>query len=295
MKGDGMMARKPVTQRLLFRMPIRLAPRRFFRRLRMLCDHCVYAGSVLNHPLAYTAAEHRLPLIRRMPGVDMQLQQNQVINLRLAAQKLDGLLIRPGEIFSFWRTVGRPSSGKGYRPGLCLRNSSLSSDTGGGLYQMGNLLFWMFLHTPLDIVERHHHSFDFFPDDNRVVPFGTGVSLTYNFMDLRVFNGTSVTYQLHVWLDGESLRGRLFSDRKTPFAYHLFEREARFVRLEDGIHRQNRICRDTIDNATGMVITSEQLMRNDSLVRYEVDDARLSPPGSLTNPENARSPSPGNN
>lgn len=293
MKGDGMIARQPVAQRLPFRMPICLAQRRLFRRLRMLCDHRVYAGYVLNHPLAHTAAEYRLPLIR-LPGMDMHRPQAGEIHLRPAVQKLDGLVIRPGETFSFWRTVGRPDSGKCFRPKAFRRNVPLSSVTGGNLCQMGSLLFWMFLHTPLDIVESHCQSSDFSPDD-RAVPFGTGIGLTYNFRDLRVFNGTSATYQLHVWLDGDSLRGRLFSDREPPFTYHLFECDARFIRREDGIHRQNRICRDTIDKATGMVITSEQMMLSDSPVRYDMEDARLSAPVLLTESENTSPPPPDKN
>lgn len=36
---------------------------------------------------------------------------------------------------------------------------------GGGLCQLANLLYWMSLHTPLEIAERHQHSFDPFPDE----------------------------------------------------------------------------------------------------------------------------------
>ena len=43
---------------------------------------------------------------------------------------------------------------------------------GGGLCQLANLLYWMALHTPLAVVERHHHSFDPFPDENRTLPSG---------------------------------------------------------------------------------------------------------------------------
>ena len=285
-----MMARKPAAQQVSFRVMIFAAQRRIFRRLRMLGDHSVYTGSLLNHPLGYTAAEHCLPLNRRIPGADMQRAHNQAINLHLAAQKLDGILIRPGESFSFWRAVGRPSAQKGYRPGLCLRNGWLSSDTGEDLSRMGDLLFWLFLHTPLDILERHFQPFALSPDDSRDVPFGTGVRLLYNFLDLRVFNGTSETYQIRIRLVGDFLRGQLFADREPLFTYHLFEREAMFVRREDGIYRHNQVCRDTIDKSTGMLITSETLMRNDLPVRYQVDEAQLSSAGSLPGKEAACSP-----
>lgn len=51
-------------------------------------------------------------LLRKLHGVDMQLQKNKVKNLQIAAKKIDGLVIMPGEIFSFWNTVGKPTKKK---------------------------------------------------------------------------------------------------------------------------------------------------------------------------------------
>lgn len=50
--------------------------------------------------------EHRTPLFRKLHGTDEQLQKNEVVNLLLAIARIDGLLLRPGELFSFWRLVG---------------------------------------------------------------------------------------------------------------------------------------------------------------------------------------------
>ena len=61
---------------------------------------------------------HKTPLIRHLRGEEMEWQQNKVINLRLAVARLDGLLLRPGETFSYWRLIGKPTRKKGYREGL---------------------------------------------------------------------------------------------------------------------------------------------------------------------------------
>ncbi|SEN89489.1 VanW like protein [Paenibacillus sophorae] len=53
--------------------------------------------------------EHATPLLRELRKVDMQLQYNKITNLRMAVQKLDGLIIRPGETFSYWRRIGKPT------------------------------------------------------------------------------------------------------------------------------------------------------------------------------------------
>lgn len=44
---------------------------------------------------------HRTPLLRRLKGVDMQYQYNKIVNLRIAAARLDGVVLRPGETFSY--------------------------------------------------------------------------------------------------------------------------------------------------------------------------------------------------
>ena len=79
----------------------------------------------------------------------MQYQYNKITNLRLAAARLDGVVLRPGETFSYWRLIGRPSRRKGYLDGIVLFCGTFRPGVGGGLCQMSNLIFWMTLHTPL--------------------------------------------------------------------------------------------------------------------------------------------------
>ena len=58
----------------------------------------------------------------------MVWQENKLVNLRLAAERLDGLLFHPGETMSYWRLIGKPSRRKGYREGQLLREESLLSN-----------------------------------------------------------------------------------------------------------------------------------------------------------------------
>lgn len=48
----------------------------------------------------------------------MDLQRNKIVNLRLAAARLDGILLRPGETFSYWKLIGKPTRRKGYLDGM---------------------------------------------------------------------------------------------------------------------------------------------------------------------------------
>ena len=79
-----------------------------------------------------------------------------------------------------------------------LSQGKVTVGVGGGLCPLANLIHWMGLHSPLQLTERHHHSFDPFPDEGRVLPFGSGASLFYNYVDLRFRNPTDQTLQLMV-------------------------------------------------------------------------------------------------
>lgn len=62
----------------------------------------------------------------------MWMQENKIVNLRLAAARMNSVVLRPGETFSYWYLIGRPSAKKGYREGMLLRNGKMVAGVGGG-------------------------------------------------------------------------------------------------------------------------------------------------------------------
>ena len=49
---------------------------------------------------------HKTPLLRKLRDVDMQYQYNKIVNLKIAVKQLDGIVLRPGETFSYWYLIG---------------------------------------------------------------------------------------------------------------------------------------------------------------------------------------------
>ena len=224
------------------------------RRLSDAVGGCRFAADRSPELLPVLVYRHSSLIRRRLGQVDMELQENKAVNLSLAAPRVDGILIRPGETFSFWRLVGNPTARRGYREGLTIGGGEARRGVGGGMCQFTNLLHWMTLHTPLEIVEHHHHDgYDLFPDFNRQIPFGTGTSIVYNYLDYRFRNNTDRTYQILVRVEGEYLRGELRADRPQPEKYHLRAEGERFVREADGVYRLGRVLRERVDPATGQV------------------------------------------
>jgi vancomycin resistance protein VanW len=220
--------------------------------------------------LAHRCFAHQSVLLRKLGDVDMRLQYNKVTNLKLAAAKINGTVIRPGETFSLWKLVGKPTARKGYLEGMVLMDGEAKSDIGGGLCQMANLIYWMVLHTPLTVTERHHHSFDAFPDSGRVLPFGSGATIFYNYLDLQFKNTTDKTFQINVWVTDEHLKGEIKSDQELEFGYHIVEKghEYLFDVAKGQYFRTNSLWREISNRLTGQKISEELIDTNFSLMKY---------------------------
>ncbi|CAN5482384.1 VanW family protein [soil metagenome] len=249
----------------------RIRQKRLFRQLSDLPKIRGFASEIASDTLPFTCKKHQSLLRRRLGNSDPQLQENKVENLKIACPTIDGILVRPGQTFSFWRQLGETTAEKGYREGMQLSRGEVVRGVGGGLCQLANLLYWMALHTPLEVAERHHHSFDPFPDENRVLPFGSGAGVFYNYIDLRFYNPTDLTFQIRLWLTDEHLKGSINSDTETPYCYHVFEKNHRFS-TEDGKNfRENEIWREMIDRRSGNRFTEEMLVKNHAEVKYELN------------------------
>ena len=81
-------------------------------------------------------------------------------NISLASEALDGLIIKPGEEFSFNNTTGNRTEEKGYRPAGAYVNGVLSEEPGGGVCQVSSTLYNAVIFAGLTTTERHAHSYE---------------------------------------------------------------------------------------------------------------------------------------
>lgn len=214
--------------------------------------------------------KHKSLIRRKLNNVDMQLQNNKAVNLSLAIPHITNILIKPNEVFSFWKLVGSVSRKKGYLDGVTISNGASKPGTGGGLCQFTNLIHWMILHTDLEIVEHHHHnSLDLFPDYKRQIPFGTGTSISYNRLDYRFKNTTDKTYQIIIYIDNEYLCGEIRSNKAMDIKVHIIEDEAYFYQKGLDIYRHNKIYRLVKRKYTQEVLDYTMILENHSKVMYD--------------------------
>lgn len=250
---------------------------RLLRHMRNAFAFQKFASSKSEEQLPVLIYRHKSLIRRTLGNTDRQLQENKAINLAIAAPKVTGVLIRPGEVFSFWNLVGSISSAKGYREGLTISNAHSSTGIGGGMCQFTNLIHWMVLHTPLEIIEHHHHDqFDLFPDYNRQVPFGTGTSIVYNYLDYRFQNTTDTVFQLRCHVTGTHLCGELRADKALPVKYHISAKNEFFSQKAGTVYRNSEVWRTCIDKTSGKVKYKELLRQNHAKVLYDTDGLAIS-------------------
>lgn len=227
-----------------------------------------FAHKYGTQPLHYIYFSHQTPLLRKLRKVDMQYQYNKIVNLKLAAKKLNNIVINPGETFSYWKLIGKPASRKGYVDGMVLFCGSYTKGTGGGLCQLSNLVYWMTLHTPLTVVERYRHSFDVFPDSNRTQPFGSGATCVYPYRDLMVRNDTDKVFQLQVRVGQICLEGSWLSDCEPEYRYEIVEKDHQFKsEYWGGFSRHNALYRN-VYTAGGEFLREEYITENHALMMY---------------------------
>jgi len=227
-----------------------------------------YASLHKTDKLPFRVKKHQSVLIRTLGDSEMYLQYNKVTNLQIALKHIDRIIIRPGETFSFCKLVGLPTKSKGYLPGMELSGGMARPGIGGGLCQLSNLIYWMIIHSPLRVVERHHHSFDPFPDNGRVLPFGSGATVFYNYRDLQFSNETPYTFQIHLWLSKKYLKGELRVSNELDHTYHAFEQDHQFLKIDNEYYRTNTIWRKKLAKSNGNTLDVELVTKNFAKVKY---------------------------
>ena len=210
---ERVMGRKRLTQFFPGLLPLRKRQKIFCYYLGMRLDRNQYAKTYSSLPLPHPMFRASWPLYDFKTGYEMAYQENKAYNCRMAAKKLDGLVIAPGETFSFWNCVRFYKHRCAYKDGFVFSDGRLQLLPGGGLCQMSSFLYWLFLHTPLTITEQHTHGIDLHLNMPGI-PQGIDAAVAEGWLDLKVKNNTAHTFQLLVAVDSHNMSGTVLSDTR---------------------------------------------------------------------------------
>lgn len=108
---------------------------------------------------------------------------NRASNIALATKTLDGIILKPGEVFSYNKVIGNTTKEKGYKLGGAYVNGQVVQAYGGGICQVSTTLYNAVLYANLEIVQRYNHTYAV-----SYVPAGRDATVSYGGKDFKFKN-----------------------------------------------------------------------------------------------------------
>jgi vancomycin resistance protein VanW len=156
---------------------------------------------------------------------------NKIHNLKVVGDKINNLVIHPGEVFSFWKMIGKPNEKNNFKEGRNLINNTISSDFGGGICQFSSILYHLALQSGLKILERYPHSMDIYEEEERFTPLGSDCTVVYGYKDLQIQNLFLFPVQFKCKVNDDELHLSLIS----PEEVILKNIEFKYLEIEKGV------------------------------------------------------------
>ena len=136
--------------------------------------------------------------------------QARSYNLRLAASKLDGQVLLPGEVFDFNETVGPRDEANGYKVAKVIAEGELVDGIGGGTCQISGTLHGAAFFAGLDIVERYPHT-----RPSGYIKMGMDATVVYPTINFRIRNSFSFPIVLHETVKSGIVRAEILGPKRT--------------------------------------------------------------------------------
>lgn len=122
---------------------------------------------------------------------------NRNTNLQLACQAINGIVLYPGETFSYNEALGERTSQKGYKPGPSYADGKIVDTIGGGICQVSSALYYCAMVADLEISTRHNHGFAV-----TYIPLGMDAAVSWGTLDFRFKNTTEYPIRIDASASG---------------------------------------------------------------------------------------------
>lgn len=263
------MTRKRVTQIFPFLLPIRVWQRNLFNQIGMVFDGNKYAKK-RGDLLPYEVCNSKTVMVNENSGYDIIYQENKVDNLKIASKTVNRVLIYPGETLSLCRLLRKSYKYGAYKEGLVLIDNKIVVQKGGGLCHLSNLLYYLFLMSPLTVIERHGHRVKSLPNPDKESLDGIDATINSGWLDLKVRNDTEDVYQIVIDFDDKYMYGKILTSASLQVNYKIINGNLEYFRKDDKVFERVSVVRVISDRKTNEVITEEKLYDEVVLVTYDI-------------------------
>jgi vancomycin resistance protein VanW len=154
-------------------------------------------------------------------------EENTIYNIRLASEVINGILVKPQEIFSFNKYVGPAEKADGYKESTIIANGVFVNGYGGGICQVSSTLYNAALLANLPIAERYNHSV--YGDATKYVPLGQDAAIFYEFKNLRFENNSDHMIVIFSKVFRDTLQVSIFGGNEDKAEVEIISKDKKVI------------------------------------------------------------------
>jgi vancomycin resistance protein VanW len=154
-------------------------------------------------------------------------EENTIYNIKLSSEVINGILIKPQEIFSFNKYVGPAEKADGYKESTIIANGIFVNGYGGGICQVSSTLYNAALLANLPIIERYNHSV--YGEATEYVPLGQDAAIFYGFKDLRFKNNSDHAIVIFSKVFRDTLQVSIFGGNEDKAEVEIISKDKKII------------------------------------------------------------------
>ncbi|WP_025720437.1 VanW family protein [Paenibacillus sp. 1-18] len=154
--------------------------------------------------------------------------EGRVYNVNSAASTIDGLILKPGDIFDYGQIIAKAERTHGFREAPVIVNGQLESGIGGGICQVSSTVYNAALRVGLDIIERRSHSLPV-----SYLPKGQDATFANGSINFRFKNNTGKHLLLRATVQNRMLTVKFFGTFPSSVSYELESRTVRVLPIPE--------------------------------------------------------------
>lgn len=154
-------------------------------------------------------------------------EENTIYNIKLSSEVINGILVKPQEIFSFNKYVGPAEKADGYKESTIIANGIFVNGYGGGICQVSSTLYNAILLANLPTVERYNHSV--YGDATRYVPLGQDAAVFYGLKNLRFKNNSDNVIVIFSKVFRDTLQVSIFGGNEDKAEVEIISKDKKVI------------------------------------------------------------------